>query len=73
MELLCFCEETGRQQEAVALCTYLAGRDPAEDSPASSSDPLVEATLTRYVHLGHPVCMLLTAALKVCLPIIEAD
>lgn len=49
VELLCFCEETGLQQEAVALCTYLAGRDQPEDSPASSSDPLVDATLTRYI------------------------
>ena len=47
VELLCFCEEAGLQQEAVALCTYLAGRDEPADTPTSPSDPLVEATLKR--------------------------
>lgn len=50
MELLCFCEEEGLQQEAVALCTYLAGREPPGGAPATSSDPLVEATLTRSAY-----------------------
>ena len=50
VELLCFCEETGRQQEAVALCAYLAGMEPSQGSLAGSSDPLVEATLIRCAH-----------------------
>ena len=47
VELLCFCEETGLQQEAVALCSFLAGVELSDASTAVSSNLLVEATLKR--------------------------
>lgn len=50
VELLCFCEEQGLQQHAVALSSYLAGIEQSEGSPAVSSDPLLEETLMRCAH-----------------------